>query len=458
MKTGVVNSALFHSDGYRIDPDMHLGEGVQIRRELHATPYELSTVGENASRVFYGNIFSRVFVKKPDHGVPYLAASDTVLSNLDTGYYLSKKQAAQLSNLMLKKDWILVTCSGTLGNVTYTNKVFEKYIATHDLIRVVPNDAKVNKGTLHAFLSSRYGYYQITQSQFGGVVKHVNDDQMKQVMVPVFPSTFQQEVDDLIQQSAKLREQAANALAEAVSIFEDEIGISSTDYTAYRNELISIKNIAGQFRRMDSQYQIGRKSIGIEKQNLNTIKISSIAKAIFTGNRGKRYYVDNDGIFFLSSSDMMLANPKRFCKKISRKTPNLNDLLVPKGTILISRSGSVGNTIIVGDDLKGSAVSEHAMRLIVDENKITPEYVFAYFCTKQGKDSLAILPYGSVIVTLGEEFLGDVDLPLLSDEKQKTITALVQTYTQKNDLAVANENKAITMVEEEIEKWQSPTA
>ena len=33
-----------------------------------------------------------------------------------------------------------------------------------------------------------------------------------------------------------------------------------------------------------------------------------------------------------------------------------------------------------------------------------------------------------------------------------------QTYTQKNDLAVANENKAITMIEEEIEKWQSPTS
>ena len=210
--------------------------------------------------------------------------------------------------------------------------------------------------------------------------------------------------------------------------------------------------------RMDSQYQIGHKNIDIEKQCLKTIKISSIAKDIFTGNRGKRNYVEKNGIFFISSSDMLLSNPKRASKQISRKTPNLNDLLVSKGTILISRSGTVGNTIIVGDDLKGSAVSEHAMRLIVDENKITPEYVFAYFCTKQGKDSLAILPYGSVIVTLGEEFLGDVDLPLLSDEKQKTITALVQTYTQKNDLAVANENKAITMVEEEIEKWQSPTA
>lgn len=87
---------------------------------------------------------------------------------------------------MLQKDWILITCSGTLGNVTYTNKTFEGHIATHDLIRVVPNDSKVNKGTLYAFLSSRYGYNQITQSQFGGVVKHINREQTCDIIVPVF--------------------------------------------------------------------------------------------------------------------------------------------------------------------------------------------------------------------------------------------------------------------------------
>ena len=78
----------------------------------------------------------------------YLAASDTVLANLETGRYLSNYQAATLSYLILKKDWILVTCSGTLGNVTYTNRNFENHIATHDLIRILPNSKKVNKGTL----------------------------------------------------------------------------------------------------------------------------------------------------------------------------------------------------------------------------------------------------------------------------------------------------------------------
>lgn len=458
MKTSTVNKNDIFGASLRFDPSFHLSEGVKVRSQLHKSPYGLSIVGDSASDVFYGNIFSRVFVKKPDHGVPYLAASETVLSDINTGRYLSKKQANQLSYLMLKKDWILVTCSGTLGNVTYTNKIFENHIATHDLIRIIPNDRKVNKGTLYAFLSGKYGYYQITQSQFGGVVKHINESHMRSIIVPNFPTTFQKEVDDLIQQSAKLREQASAKLDEAKNIFENVIGVSNTDYGAYKNEGIAIQSIAGKFKRMDSQYQIGHKSIVKEKRNLTTTKINDVAKDIFTGNRGKRNYVENDGIYFLSSSEMMLANPKRFCKKISRRTPNLNDLLVKKGNILISRSGSVGNTILVSDDLNGCAVSEHAMRLVIDEEKIAPEYVFAYFCTKQGKDSLAILPYGSVIVTLGEEFLGDVDLPLLPIESQDRITALVKEYSKMTDMAIEKENKAITMVEQEIEKWQSPTA
>ena len=65
------------------------------------------------------------------------------------------------------------TCSGTIGNVIFTNSTFEGRIATHDLIRVVPDDSKMLKGVVYAYLSSKYGYCQLTQSKFGGVVKHI---------------------------------------------------------------------------------------------------------------------------------------------------------------------------------------------------------------------------------------------------------------------------------------------
>ena len=80
MKYGSIKYKTLLSADYRIDPDVHLSEGSIIRNELNNLPYELSSVGDNAHDVFYGNIFSRIFVQKPENGMPYLAASDTVLT------------------------------------------------------------------------------------------------------------------------------------------------------------------------------------------------------------------------------------------------------------------------------------------------------------------------------------------------------------------------------------------
>lgn len=457
MKTAAINKNDIFGASHRFDPSFHLSEGVEIKRCLSHSPLGLTTVSKLSSRIFYGLRANRVYVSKRDHAIPFLTGASIMQADLNNTKLVSKKYSPAIDEMTIKEGWVMITRSGTVGQTAWSNKLHAGKYGSEDIIRVVPSDS-TKGGVLYAYLASKYGHSLLTQGSFGAVIKHIEPDFVGNLPIPNFPDSFQKEVDDLIQQSATLREQATAKLDEAKKIFENEIGVSNTDYGAYKNEGIAIQSIAGKFKRMDSQYQIGHKSIVKEKRNLTTTKINDVAKDIFTGNRGKRNYVENDGIYFLSSSEMMLASPKRFCKKISRRTPNLNDLLVKKGNILISRSGTVGNTILVSDDLNGCAVSEHAMRLVIDEEKIAPEYVFAYFCTKQGKDSLAILPYGSVIVTLGEEFLGDVDLPLLPIETQDRITALVKEYSKMTDMAIEKENKAITMVEEEIEKWQSPTA
>ena len=66
------------------------------------------------------------------------------------------------------------------------------------------------------------------------------------------------------------------------------------------------------------------------------------------------------------------------------------------------------------------------MRLVIDNSRIDPEYVFTYLLSKQGQQTLKLLPYGSVIVTLGEDFLADIDLPLIESE---TYNFIIQTIT-----------------------------
>ena len=150
---------------------------------------------------------------------------------------------------------------------------------------------------------------------------------------------------------------------------------------------------------------------------------------------------------------MMLFNPIKYAKKISRKTKDLSSMLVRTGDILISRSGTVGNTALVSDTLNGCAVSEHAMRLRLFPQTISPEYVFCYFNTKEGKCYLESLAYGSVIITLGEEFVGNIDLPILDENIQQEIYTDIAQYTSKLDKATHLENMAIKIVESEIEKW-----
>ena len=449
MRSGAVHYSIKDQTGIRFDASYHLSDGLIVKRKISSSPYEMLTIEDVSSDIFYGNRAKRVYVTNRDKGIPFLSSSDILQADLENVKLASKKYTPCIDQMKLKKGWTLISRSGTIGNCAFANAKHAQKLASEHVIRLVPNNI-LRGGLVYAYLASRHGHSLLTQGTFGAVIQHIEPNFIASLPIPNFPDAFQKEVDDLIQESARLREEATDALQEAVLIFESEIGDSKVKL-GYNYKLVKSSSISSKFYRFDSQYQIGKSQI---TKFAKTIKIGDIAAKIFVGNRGKRYYV-NKGIPFLSSSDMMLANPLRFCKYISKNTPSLSDMLVQDRDILISRSGTVGNTIIVGNNLSGVAVSEHAMRLVIKPNNISPEYVFAYFMTKLGHDILQVQPYGSVIVTLGEDFLADVDLPLIDEEKMNDITKLISKYIDKQDKSIENENRAIKMVEEEIEKWNN---
>ena len=458
MKTGIVNSRSFLEGDHRIDPDLYLSNGAKIRREIHNLPYELSTVGENAENVFYGNIFSRMFVSKPSHGVEYLAASDTVLSDLHTGRYISKIQAKALKYLILEKGWILVTCSGTLGNVTYTTKEFAGKLATHDLIRIIPNSKKVNAGTLYAFLSSKYGYFQITQSQFGGVVKHINESQMSSVLVPVFPESFQTEVDNLIQESARLREEANDKLEEAKSKLIEFCNLPFSKNYGIKNNSIKISNIRKTLNtRFDPPIYINDGVDWMNSLKKETILLGDIDVKTWYPGIFKRIYVKK-GLPYIKGSSVFNINPFKSCDHLSStRTPMLDELWLKDGLLLITCAGAVGLVKIITKEYedKGAIGSPDIIRLTSNDKLFTTEYLFTYLQLPAVYDYMQSLKYGSVI----ERFdIANVDtIPIVKPTISLSgeITELINTYKNCIYHAFNAEEKAIKMVEDEIEKWNN---
>ena len=470
MKTGIINIKSVSNTGFRIDPSLHLSEGVKVRSDLPKVPYQLVKVSDCASRIFFGNIFSRCFVKSKEFGVTYLAASDTVLANIETGRYLSKKQANQLNYLILDKDWILVTCSGTLGNVTYTNKHFCNKIATHDLIRIVPSNEIVKRGYLYAFLAGKYGYNQITQSQFGGVVKHINDKQTGSILLPKFPEDFQIEVDNLIQESARLREEAADELMVADKILKEKAHLkelSPDDYDyygpkSYQRQVScftrNIKDIGTTTINAFNHSERIRKLKGLIKCQLLPLKEILMGGDTFsTGSFPRVEVKDGYGIMLINQRDIFDTIIRG--KYISKRNVNITNL-VEYGEVLIAGVGTLGENetfcraIFANEDLEGQLVSGEFIRMKTNEN-IPSGYLFTWLNSDYGFRLLRNIQAGTKLCRPIPKLVLEIPVPILDNDTMMEIDRLVRDAHIKRHQANQNELRAINMVEQEIEKWNN---
>lgn len=453
MKTIIAKNRWLTQSGLRLDASYHLSEGNISKVLIQKSPYGLSIIRDFSDKIFYGGRSKRIYVKGIQNGVPFISSSDMLKSDLSSVKYVSKKYTISLDSAVLSKDWILISRSGTVGNTTYTNSNFEDKAASEHIIRIIPNK-KVESCILYAYLSSKIGYSLLTQGIFGAVIQHIEPEHIENIPIPNFPYEFQQQIQNLVIKSGELRVEGNKLLEDAIELFESRIGTTKVSISS-QNESIAVSKVKSFLSRMDAQYQIITQKLDTERNtSIEYKKISTFAKRIFVGNRNKRLYVAS-GVPFLSSSDMVLFNPKRYAKQISHRTVGLKSMLVNKNDILISRSGTVGNVVLVGDDLKNSAVSEHALRLEIDNSKIAPEYIFCYLKTKQGKMYMEASAFGSVIITLNEDLIGNIDIPILEIEDRNSIVSKIKIYLEKLDLATLKENQAIQLVEKEIEQWQN---
>lgn len=452
MKTLIAKSNWMKIGDFRLDSSFHLNDGRISKLKIEKSPYERLPLKSLAVDIYNGARFKRYYVRDPKLGLPFMGSSDMLKSNLNDLKYISKKLSKNTDSLIIKKNWVLVSCSGTIGNTVFTTDDFHNKTASQHVMRIVPNGC-VHPGYLYAFLSSKFGYSLLTQGTYGAVIQHIEPHHIENLYVPILPISKQLKIHNLIDEASSLRVLANKLLKEATQCFEKIIGTSNV-HVGFQTGSVSSNSLKVFHKRLDSQYHLLWKALKKEeKTELKYKKLHCFASSIFVGGRGKRIYVEN-GVPFLSSSDMMLFNPRRNCKNISKYTKGIDAMIVSKQDILISRSGTVGNTVLVGDDLAGTAISEHALRIVIDSEKISPNYVFCFLKTKYGMKSMEASSFGSVIITLNEDLVGNINLPILDKESQDKINALIETYITKLDEATKKENEAIDLVENEIESWQ----
>lgn len=448
MKTSSIKYNASTQKGTRFDASFHLSDGLVTKRLIESSPYPLKTIGDVSSRIFFGNRAKRVYVTKKENGIPFLSSSDILRSDLENVKLASKKYMP-VSDMMLEKGWTLISRSGTIGNCAFANAKHAQKLASEDVIRAVPNNI-LRGGLVYAYLASKYGYSLLTQGTFGAVIQHIEPDFVSSIPIPSFPEDFQNKINDLVLESARLREEATDALDKAHKIIEKTF-LSDEKISSPKVKISTI--LKSHNTRFEASYYTSRNRAIYDHitSNCEFSTLSELTEDIFRPGIFKREYVKK-GVAFLGGADILLSIPDSEKKLSFRQVDRLPELKVKKGWILVTCGGTIGNCVLIDEQLEKCVVSQHVMRVVPKESTLIG-YLYAMLSSKVGHELITIFTAGSVIPQIESHHLGLVPIPILEQSSMVYIDSLIETYTSKNELSKKKECIAISLVEQEIEKW-----
>ncbi len=454
--------------GYRsrIDGSYHLSEAQIVKKRISASTYPLLTIGAVTDRIWHAGRWKRVYVDDPTTGITLLGSSAMLKGDLSHEKLVSKKYTEDIPDKILQAGWILISCSGTIGNCAFTNAQHAGKLASQDVIRLKPNNI-LGAGLVYAYLASKYGYVMLTQGTSGSVIQHIEPENVEVIPIPQFEDSFQAEVNKLIEDSSRLRDEAIVELATADELLKEKAGLrplTPEDYDYFGQHSASRKP-SSFFRKYSD---ISTRSINAfnYSQRLERLKCMLPASrplrdillgntTFSTGSFPRIEVKKGNGVMLINQSDAFDTIIKG--KWISSRNVNLGNL-VNYGEVIVAGVGTLGEnetfckTLFANEDLQGQLISGEFIRMKT-KSDIPSGYLYAWLNSDYGFRLIRGTQAGTKLCRPIPELFLDIPVPILAEEDMKEIDRLVKDAHTKRHQANVKELKAIAMVEAEIEKW-----
>lgn len=175
-----------------------------------------------------------------------------------------------------------------------------------------------------------------------------------------------------------------------------------------------------KFRLDPSQYSVETEKIlrccKERRIALKSMKDIGCIEEIYLPNRFSRKYTQNknDGVPMIGTSSMLNLKIPTTDRIYLNNMKDSEELFVKEGDILVSRSGTVGVTVLCGSSYEGFVASDHCFRLRI--KKEFRGYIAAYLISRPGQALLAKNSHGKVIKELIDEDI--INLPVMLFDKE----------------------------------------
>ena len=394
--------------------------------------------------------FKRVWVKKSDMPI-YQPSAITELRPKPDGY-ISKQTATDIDALRVHAGQVLLTCSGTIGKVSFVSKTLDGKIFSHDLLRITPQKF-FDAGYIYAYLKSSVGQRLLLTNRYGAVIEHIEPEHLADIPLPDAPEDHKRKIHGLIIRSYELRDESNALLDEAEKILIDALNLPPLE--DFRNEKIFSVKLSNLRGRLDASFHaplIERIVAHLQAHaaEVTTVADERISRAVILPGRFKRVYVDEGhGRIFIGGKQIGELDPsnKKYLSLAFHADRISEELELSENTTLITRSGTIGNVALVPKHWDGWVASEHIIRVIPASVDLAG-YLNVFLATDYGRELIRRNTYGAVVDEIDDNHVRSVPVPLLKDTAaQIRINALALAANEKRFEAYRLEQAALKLLD-----------
>jgi type I restriction enzyme S subunit len=461
-----VRSSKTYEEDKRLDASFYSYDIVKARiliEELKRVGIGVKRLGDDflSAKIFWPGRFKRKYVSRKE-GKPFLMPSEVFMFLPRARKFITDFP----KEVLIEKEWILITRSGTIGRCIISNELLSKFVVSDDLIRIIPSDKNL-VGYVYAYLNTWVGQTFLKKTKYGVTVKHIEPQHVESIPIPIIPQ-IEKEVNEKILKAHKLLEEAQELLLKAVGTIYAELGLPQIDEGEIeyfggkrgKSAKVFITKFSELSLRLDASFHkpilsLLRKILR-EKENNGKYKLQELGSIseILTPPRFKRFYVKDHskGIPLLQGAHIPMIKPLDI-KYLWKDMKNINAYVLNKNWILVTCSGTLGRVGLVRDYWAGWAATNHITRIISKD--INPGYLTAYLQSAYGQYQLESLSYGGVVEEIGEagELIKNILIPVpTNNELEEKIGNLVMQAYDKKDQANRIEEEAIRLLEDNLKQ------
>lgn len=425
------------SRGKRLDANVFDVEARQARIKIIAGKFPVTTIGglDGLTSSYTCNRFKRIWVEKSD--IPLFQPSSILELNPKPDGYISKVTKTNIQALQVHYGQILMTCSGTIGSISCVSNTLNQAYFSHDLLRIDCNNL-ADVGYVYTYLKSKIGNKILLTNSYGAVITHIEAEHLDTVIIPNAPEIIKVKINDLICKSYALRDESNELIDQASGMLLNQLRLPSfSDFKSNHSrnsQLVNTFNVklSESVGRLDASYYLPIVEAIEEHLQRNAKEVTRvsdvrISKDVILPGRFKRVYVeDNYGYPLIGGKQINELDPstKKYLSPTKHKQRVKDQLELQMNTILITRSGTIGNVAMVPKHWKRWVASEHLIRIVPSSSEIAG-YLYVYLSSDYGRELIKRNTYGSVVDEIDDQQVSQILIPLLKNANiQKHINDL----------------------------------